>query len=216
MAGARRRALAALGALCAAATALNPTAVRDAAARGGAPVSAGAALTLSPGLSGLLSHFCIVTSYDGFEAMTARYAAMLGVAAPTTGTAGGNGTGTYLGKRLMGTTKIAFLQLNNDTRVEFLAGVPWEGSWWRDVFLDKGVEVHHQGYVLPKGTDIWAYVQAFAAIYGPAVQWGRWGTPDQPGSGCYAYCDAQASLGVTVEILANDRDCDNLPFPPAE
>ena len=39
------------------------------------------------------------------------------------GIAGGPGSnGTYLGKPLLGTTKIAFLELNNDTRVEFLAG----------------------------------------------------------------------------------------------
>lgn len=185
------------------------------AALAAAGASAGGKHAPLPGLGGLLSHICIVTSWDGFEAMTARYAAFLGVAQPSTGSAGGNGTGTYFGRRLLGTTKIAFLDLNNHTRVEFLAGEPSEPSWWRDVYLNKGVEVHHQGYVLPAGTDVWAYASAFSATYGAMVQWGRWGTPDQPGSGCYVYVDSQASLGVTVEILANERDCDSLPFPPS-
>ena len=46
------------------------------------------------------------------------------------------------------------------------------------------------------------------------VQYGRWGTINTPGAGCYVYVDSQASLGVTVEILANEFDCDSLPAPP--
>lgn len=107
------------------------------------------------------------------------------------------------------------MDLNNMTRMEFLAGQPDQPSWWRDVYLTKGYEVHHMGYVVP--SPIWPVVQAFSAAgLGPAVQWGRWGVPDQPGSGCYVYMDSQATLGVTVEILANDQDCDDLPYPPTD
>lgn len=132
------------------------------------------------------------------------------------GIAGGpDSNGTYLGKQLLGTTKIAFMALNNQTRMEFLAGEPSEPSWWRDVYLAKGYEVHHMGYELPRGTAIWPVVSSFtAAGLGEAVQWGRWGVPDQPGAGCYAYMDSQGSLGVTVELLASEADCDDMPYPP--
>jgi hypothetical protein len=35
----------------------------------------------------------------------------------------------YLGKKLLGKTKIAFMDLNNMTKMEFLAGDPAEPSW---------------------------------------------------------------------------------------
>ena len=68
------------------------------------------------------------------------------------------------------------------------------------------------GYVLPAGTQVWDVVQAFQAVgLGPAVQWGRWGTEEHPGSGCYVYMDSQDTLGVTTEILASETWCDSLP-----
>ena len=89
--------------------------------------------------------------------------------------------------------------MNNNTRVEFLAGEPSQPSWWRDVYLARGFEVHHVGFELPAGTAVWPVVEAFqAAGLGQPVQWGRWGVTDQPGSGCYAYMDAQAALGVKI------------------
>jgi hypothetical protein len=110
------------------------------------------------------------------------------------------------------TTKIAFLRLNNETQMEFLAGEPNEPSWWRDVYLQKGLEIHHQGYVLPESIDVWATVMNFAESgWGQAVQWGHWGTFGQAGSGCYVYVDSQRSLGVTVELLGGATNCGNLP-----
>lgn len=71
------------------------------------------------------------------------------------------------------------------------------------------------GYALPTGTPIWNVVTAFSqAQLGPWVQYGRWGTLGTAGAGCYVYMDAQGTLGVTVEILANGPDCDGLPMPP--
>ena len=160
-----------------------------------------------------LSHFCIVTSWPAFESVVAKYADFLGVVAPATGIAGGpDSNGTYRGNHLVGTTKIAFLDLNNNTRMEFLAGEPSQPSWWRDVYLDKGLEVHHQGYVLPDSMDVWATVTAFTAKgFGQPVQWGHWGTYGTAGSGCYVYVDSQLSLGVTVELLGGESNCGNLP-----
>ena len=168
-----------------------------------------------------LSHFCIVTSWEGYNATLALHAAFLGEAAPPPGVAGGpDSNGTYVidgaPHRLAGTTKIAFLTLNNHTRMEYLAGDPAQPSWWRDVFLKKGIEVHHMGYDLPAGVAVWPVVESFvAAGLGPAVQWGRWGALNKPGSGCYVYLDSQATLGVTVEILgASSGECDGLPAQP--
>jgi hypothetical protein len=51
-----------------------------------------------------------------------RYATLLGQEMPTPGFAGGPDTnGTYLGKKLVGRTKLAFMRVNNLTRIEFLA-----------------------------------------------------------------------------------------------
>ena len=168
--------------------------------------------------AGTLSHFCIVTSWDGFNATLATYGAFLGVTPPVPGIAGGaDSNGTYLGKALLGTTKIAFMQLNNETKMEFLAGDPAEPSWWRDVYMRRGYEVHHMGYVLPLSAgQVWSTVTAFAAAgLGEAVQWGRWGVIDTAGAGCYVYMASEASLGVTVEILANGAACDSLPAQPS-
>jgi hypothetical protein len=128
-------------------------------------------------------------------------------------TGGPSANGTYNGQPLVGTTKIAFFDLNAGTRMEILAGDPDQPSWWRDVYNKKGFEVHHMGYVVNE--PIWPAVQRFqAAGLGDPVQWAHWGKVDQPGSGCYVYMDSQLTLGVTVEILANEADCDDLPAPP--
>ena len=167
-----------------------------------------------------LSHFCVVTSWDGFNATLAAYATLLGAPAPVPGIAGGAGSnGTYIvagvPQKLVGSTKIAFMQLNNLTRMEFLAGDQLP-SWWRDVYLQKGFEIHHQGYVLPRGVAVWPVVEAAAgAGIGRPVQWGRWGEINKPGSGCYVYVDSQVTLGVTIEILGgSEGECDSLPAPP--
>ena len=79
-------------------------------------------------------------------------------------------------------------------------------------YLQKGLEIHHMGYVLPEDMDVWATVENFDTQgWGRAVQWGHWGTFGQPGSGCYVYVDTQMSLGVTVEILGGESNCGNLP-----
>jgi hypothetical protein len=168
-----------------------------------------------------LSHFCVVTSWGSFNTTLSQYSALLGQPAPTPGVAGGAGSnGTYVvngvPQKLIGTTLIAFMQLNNSTRMEFLAGD--EGpSWWRDVYAAKGFEIHHQGYALPKGVAVWPVVEAAASAgIGPPVQWGRWGDINRPGSGCYVYVDSQKTLGVTVEVLGgSEGECDGLPAPPA-
>lgn len=177
----------------------------------GAPSRPLAPLAILP--AGTLSHFCVVSGWDEYNNTLATYATLFGIVAPVPGIAGGpTSNGTYLGKPLVGTTKIAFMDLNNNTRMEFLAGEPTQPSWWRDVYLSKGFEIHHMGYVLPAGFQIWDVVTSFtAAGLGPAVQWGRWGAEEHPGSGCYVYMDSQKSLGVTTEILASENWCDSLP-----
>ena len=93
-----------------------------------------------------------------------------------------------------------------------LTGEPSQPSWWRDVYLLKGLEVHHQGYVIPDSIDVWDVVSNFTKSgWGQAVQWGHWGTFGASGSGCYVYVDSQQSLGVTVEILGGAGNCGNLP-----
>lgn len=68
-------------------------------------------------------------------------------------------------------------------------------------------------------SDLWSFVERFQdAGLGNAVQWARWNNngakgPEDPTAGCYVYLDSQASLGVTVEILANAANCDRLPSP---
>ena len=63
------------------------------------------------------------------------------------------------------------------------------------VYYEKGYEVHHMGYALPAGTPIWNVVTAFTdAGLGPWVQYGRWGTIEQQGSGCYVYMDSQKTV----------------------
>lgn len=115
--------------------------------------------------------------------------------------------------------QIAFFELNNGTKMEILGGEPDQPSWWRDIYLERGYVTHHMGYNLPQSAgQIWPVVQAFTAGCGAnctAVQWGRWGTIDTPGAGCYVYVDARAFLGLTVEILASDTMCDSLPAQPA-
>eukprot|EP00035_Acanthoeca_spectabilis_P037471 m.45501 g.45501 ORF g.45501 m.45501 type:complete len:201 (+) comp8642_c0_seq2:88-690(+) len=161
-----------------------------------------------------LTHFCIITGWDTYNQTLARYSMLLGEPIPTIGTAGGpTSNGTYLGKRLLGTTKIAFLKANNMTSIEFLAGEPGVPSWWLDVYNSRGMEVHHMGYQVEE--PVWPVVLRFqAANLGQAIQWGHWGTIDQPGSGCYVYMDSVNTLGVTTEILANGAYCDDLPLPP--
>jgi hypothetical protein len=160
-----------------------------------------------------LTHFCVVTSWTAYEDILSKYASFLGVAAPTPGIAGGpDSNSSYLGRKLLGTTKIAFLQLNNLTRMEFLAGEPDQPSWWRDVYLDKGLEIHHQGYEIPESMDVWQVAQNFTNnAWGQIVQWGHWGNYGMEGSGCYVYVDSQLSLGVTVELLGGVTNCANLP-----
>jgi hypothetical protein len=99
--------------------------------------------------TGAFSHLCIVTGWNEYNATLQKYASLLGQAVPTPDIAGGLASnGTYLGRPLEGTTKIAFLHLNNFTRVEFLAGDPDKQSWWREVYDARGEEVHHMGYQL--------------------------------------------------------------------
>ena len=169
-----------------------------------------------------LTHFCAVTGWDAYNATLATYSTFLGSPAPAPGIAGGpSSNGTYvidgIPRPLLGTTKIAFMSLNNRTTMEFLAGDPAHPSWWRDVYLAKGFEIHHMGYVLPAGVPVWPVVVNFtAAGLGPAVQWGRWGDLNKPGSGCYVYMDSQKTLGTTAEILGGSNgECDGLPAQPA-
>ena len=50
-----------------------------------------------------LTHFCIITSWDGYNETIAQYATMLGVEVPTPGITGGVGAnGTYNGHQLTG------------------------------------------------------------------------------------------------------------------
>ena len=127
--------------------------------------------------AGSLTHFCIISSWDAYNQTVATWANMLGLQPPAPGIAGGpTSNSTYLGKLLQGITLISFLPMNNNTRVEFLAGEPSQPSWWRDVYLARGFEVHHVGFELPAGTAVWPVVEAFqAAGLGQPVQWGRWG-----------------------------------------
>jgi hypothetical protein len=106
--------------------------------------AAAALVTSSPAATallppGTLSHFCVVTSWDGYNTTLQQYATLFGVPVPSQGIAGGpTSNGTYENAPLVTTTKIAFLPLNNNTRMEFLAGDPSLPSWWRDVYLVKG------------------------------------------------------------------------------
>jgi hypothetical protein len=167
------------------------------------------------------THFCVVSSWDSYNETLNSYASMLGQKAPDVGIAGGlPANGTYLGNRLKGTTKIAFLDLNSKAKIELLAGDPDHPSWWRDVYNRKGKEAHHMGYQLPEnpnGPQIWEVVTNFEkAGLGHAVQWARWGNekgPNVPGSGCYVYLDSQSTLGWTTEVLATGPQCDSLPTP---
>lgn len=184
------------------------------------PAASSSSSSASPTLGvvppGSLTHFCAITGWDDFNATLARYATLLGVPVPPSGVAGGPGSnGTYNGKPLVGTTKIAFMPLNNATHMEILAGDPAQPSWWRDVYLARGFEIHHMGYALPPGPQVWDVVARFQqAGLGAPVQWGRWGTLHKPGAGCYVYMDSTKTLGVTTEILANGDFCDSLPAPP--
>jgi len=179
------------------------------------------ARALPPGIlpNNTLTHFCIITAFDAIESTMALYGTLFGVAPPAVGVAGGPTTnGTYVvggvPQPLVGTTKIAFMQLNALTKMEFLAGDPAQPSWWRDVYLHKGLEVHHMGYEVG-AAPVWPVVEAFtAAGLGGAVQWGRWGKEDTASGGCYVYMDSQLTLGVTTEILASGVGCDSLPAQP--
>lgn len=137
-------------------------------------------------------------------------------------TAGGElSNGTYLGKRLYGKCKLSFTQINDKFALEVLAGDD-KPSWWRDIYAEKGIEVHHMGYMM-KDEVVWSVVKRFeAAGLGKAVSWARFiedGRPPSPktgGPGCFVYMDAQKTLGVTVEILGRGDLCDDLPDPPEE
>ena len=173
-----------------------------------------------------LTHFCVVTGHDRFEELVGRYSMMLGVEQPETGTtAGPDSNSTYLpnagkGKpeKMVASSKIVFLELNDQTKMEFLGAEPQYHSWWQDVYLAHGQEIHHMGYALPDGVDIWPVIEKFeAAGLGLATQWGRWGEINKPDSGCYVYMDSQASLGTTLEILGgHSGECDSLPAQPEE
>merc|ERR1712232_1489369 len=140
---------------------------------------------------------------------------MGGYAVPYQISGGKDSNGTYLGKRLLGRTKLAFKNLTSQMQVEILAGDPDQPSWWRDVYNQRGFEIHHAGYML--AVPIWPVVECFEATgLGNAVQWGHWGIMDKPGSGCYVYMDSQKTLGATLEILAKESDCDSLPAAPDE
>jgi len=209
------RAFLATAALISAASAHDILASRVGAAAATSAASPGAGPLVGVVPPNTLTHFCVVTGYAQFNQTLETYARFLGLPVPTQDVSGGPGSnGTYMGKRLTGSTKIAFISLNNGTQMEFLAGDA-QPSWWRDVYLQKGYEVHHMGYALPRGNQIWTTVQAMvSAGLGTVVQSGRWGTINTQGAGCYVYLDTQSSLGVTVEILASETDFDSMPLPP--
>jgi len=168
-----------------------------------------------------LTHFAIITGWDQYNSTLAKYDALLGpgYAVPYQISGGKDSNGTYLGKRLLGRTKLAFKNLTEystgQMQVEILAGDPDQPSWWRDVYHQRGFEIRHMGYMLAES--IWPVVERCeAAGLGNAVQWGHWGVMDKPGSGCYVYMDSQKTLGVTFEILAKENDCDSLLAAPDE
>lgn len=113
--------------------------------------------------------------------------------------------------------RLAFVHLNNDTMMEFNANSPDHPSWGQMVYEKYGYVVMHMGYLLPKGVSIWPVVKKLeAAGLGKAVQWARWGTLNQPGSGCYCLIDTFATLGTTTEVLGQSNgECDSLPAQPS-
>merc|ERR1712232_1516652 len=167
-----------------------------------------------------LSHFAVITGWDKYDSTLALYSKLLGPMHPTITAGGELSNGTYLGKRLYGKCKLSFTQINDKFSLEVPAGDD-KPSWWRDVYAEKGVEVHHMGYMM-KDELVWSVVKRFeAAGLGKAVSWARFiedGKPPSPktgGPGCFVYMDAQKTLGATVEILGRGDLCDGLPDPPA-
>lgn len=57
----------------------------------------------------------------------------------------------------MGSTKIGFMQANQMTKIEFLAGEPGVPSWWLDVYTKRGMEVGSRwdrpSYAVPSCVD---------------------------------------------------------------
>jgi hypothetical protein len=150
-----------------------------------------------------LSHFATVSNCSTFDAELARYTEIYGIAPgsqPAAGNAGGlaarnkqnlssggSGNGTYMAldaatgtrrpTRLLaaaGGGRIAFLDLNEKTYLEFLCADE-SPSWWREVFVDqRGLNVHHMGYRTPQGAPVWDIVSNFSrAGLGTPVQWDR-------------------------------------------
>merc|ERR1712110_134939 len=168
-----------------------------------------------------LSHFAVITGWDKYDSTLALYTKLLGPMHPTITAGGELSNGTYLGKRMYGKCKLSFTQINDKFALEVLAGDD-KPSWWRDIYAEKGIEVHHMGYMM-KDEVVWSVVKRFeAAGLGKAVSWARFiedGKPPSPktgGPGCFVYMDAQKTLGVTVEILGRGDLCDGLPDPPEE
>ena len=187
-----------------------------------------------------LSHFATVSNCSTFDAELARYTEIYGIAPgsqPAAGNAGGlaarnkqnlssggSGNGTYMAldaatgtrrpTRLLaaaGGGRIAFLDLNEKTYLEFLCADE-SPSWWREVFVDqRGLNVHHMGYRTPQGAPVWDIVSNFSrAGLGTAVQWDRFD------GGCYVYLDCRETLGVSLELFVGfmGGECDSLPAPP--
>ena len=72
-----------------------------------------------------------------------------------------------------------------------------------DEFLQAhGEGIHHLGFEVD---DFDKAVAAWAAAGFPVVQSGSWGDAGKPGSGRYAYLDADAAGGVIVEVLWTRR-----------
>lgn len=150
---------------------------------------------LDPGMKTIVQ-VAIVTR--DIEASAKRWAAVLGLPAPTITTTrpGEEVKVVYRGKPSSGRAKLAFFRLGQVV-LELIEPVGGDTSWKQ--FLDEhGEGVQHLGFQVENLEEA---IARAARMGMPVLHRGRYDRED----GDYVYIDSEKLLGVTVEFLHSDR-----------
>ncbi|HVN83119.1 MAG TPA: VOC family protein [Terriglobia bacterium] len=133
------------------------------------------------------------------EACSKRWAALLGMDLPkiTTTKPGREVNLVYRGKPSNGQVKLAFFE-TGQTVLELLQPVGGNTSW-QEILDGNGEGVHHIAF---KIQNVEKTLKACNALGMPNIHQGRFDSND----GTYIYLDSRKDLGVTIELLHEDKD----------
>jgi len=133
------------------------------------------------------------------DACSKRWAALLGMDPPkiTTTKPGREVNLIYRGKPSNGQVKLAFFE-TGQTVLELLQPVGGNTSW-QEILDANGEGVHHIAF---KIQNVEKTLKSCEALGMPNIHQGRFDSND----GTYIYLDSKKALGVTVELLHEDKD----------